>query len=156
MVEATLTHAAGTTERRAAIAMLDVLGPGSTRRITLGARKGCDAAEFVETLRTMCMTPHIAAKAKGAAIDGRTTRHAGYTARQRKRKLVEEPFGWGKMVRPLRKTMLRGLHRVRAQFTLTMAAHNLSRLLTRIMHEAEGGACAGRRACVFDRPFGSA
>ena len=128
VVEATLTHADGTAERRAAIDMLDALDPGSQRRITLGADKGYDAAEFVEKLRTMCVTPHIAAKAKGSAIDGRTTRHAGYAVSQRKRKLVEEPFGWGKTVGPIRKTMLRGDWAVRAQFTMTMAAYNLAKL----------------------------
>jgi transposase len=128
VVEATLTHADGTAERRAAIAMLDALDPGSTRRITLGADKGYDAAEFVAELRAMCVTPHIAAKAKGSGLDGRTTRHAGYAVSQRKRKLVEEPFGWGKTVGPIRKTMLRGLERVAAQFTLTMAAYNLAKL----------------------------
>ncbi len=128
VVEATLTHADGTAERRAAIDMLDALDPGSTRRITLGADKGYDAAEFVETLRRMCVTPHIAAKAKGSGLDGRTTRHAGYAVSQRKRKLVEEPFGWGKTVGPIRKTMLRGVKHVCAQFTLTMAAYNLARL----------------------------
>lgn len=128
VVEATLTHADGTAERRAAITMLDALDPGSSRRITLGADKGYDAAEFVADLRTMCVTPHIAAKAKGSAIDGRSTKHAGYAVSQRKRKLVEEPFGWGKTVGPIRKTMLRGLERVCAQFTLTMAAYNLAKL----------------------------
>ncbi|MCB1507196.1 MAG: IS5 family transposase [Hyphomicrobiaceae bacterium] len=128
VVETTLTYADGTAERRAAITMLDALDPGSTRRITLGADKGYDAAEFVEELRMMCVTPHIAAKAKGSAIDGRTTRHPGYAVSQRKRKLVEEPFGWGKTVGPIRKTMLRGMKRVCAQFTLTMAAYNLAKL----------------------------
>jgi transposase len=128
VVEATLTHADGTAERRAAIDMLDALDPGSTRRITLGADKGYDAADFVADLRRMCVTPHVAAKAKGSAIDDRTTRHAGYAVSQRKRKLVEEPFGWGKTVGPLRKTMLRGLDRVRTQFTLTMVAYNLAKL----------------------------
>ena len=70
----------------------------------------------------------MAAKARHSAIDARTTRHTGYAVSQRKRKLVEEPFGWGKTVGPLAKTMLRGLGRVSAQFTLTMAAYNLARL----------------------------
>ena len=74
----------------------------------------------------------IAAKATGSAVDGRTTRHAGYEVSQRKRKLIEEAFGWGKTVGPIRKTMLRGLDRVRAQFTLTMAAYNLAKL-TRLL-----------------------
>lgn len=128
VVEAELTHADGTAERRAAITMIDRAAPGSTRRITVGADKGYDAAEFVAELRRMCVTPHIAAKARHSAIDGRTTRHAGYKVSQQKRKLVEEPFGWGKVVGPLGKTMLRGLNRVGAQFTMTMTAYNLARL----------------------------
>jgi transposase len=127
-VAAHLTHADGTAERRAAIDMLNAHDPGSTRRITLGADKGYDAAEFVADLRTMCVTPHIAAKTKSSAIDARTTRHAGYAVSQKKRKLIEEAFGWGKTVGPIAKTMLRGLDRVRAQFTLTMAAYNLAKL----------------------------
>jgi transposase len=127
-VGAHLTYADGTAERRAALDMLDAHDPGSTRRITLGADKGYDAAEFVADLRQMCVTPHIAAKAKGSAIDARTTRHEGYAVSQRKRKLIEEAFGWGKTIGPIAKTMLRGLARVRAQFTLTMAAYNLAKL----------------------------
>jgi len=127
-VGATLTHADGTAERRAAIDLIDAHDPGSTRRITLAADKGYDAAEFVADLRRMCVTPHIAAKARGSAIDARTTRHEGYAVSQRKRKLIEEAFGWGKTVGPIAKTMLRGLDRVRAQFTLTMAAYNLAKL----------------------------
>lgn len=128
IVATALTHADGTAERRAALAMLNALDPGSTRRLTLGADKGYDTAAFVAELRRMCVTPHVAAKQKGSAIDGRTTRHAGYAVSQRKRKLIEEAFGWGKTVGPLRKTMLRGLARVGAQFTLTMAAYNLAKL----------------------------
>jgi hypothetical protein len=98
VVGAELTLAQGTAERSAALTMIDRPLPGSTRRITVGADKGYDAAEFVASLRQMCVTPHIAAKAKGSAIDGRTTRHAGYKVSQPKRKLVEEPFGCGKTV----------------------------------------------------------
>jgi IS5 family transposase len=128
VVEAELTHATGTAERAAAITMLDRASPGSTRRLTLGADKGYDDRSFVARLREMCVTPHVAAKAKSSAIDRRTTRHAGYGASQRKRKLAEEPFGWGKTVGPLAKTMLRGLKRVGAQFIMTMAACNLAKL----------------------------
>ena len=76
----------------------------------------------------MHVTPHIAAKKKGSAIDGRTTRHPGYAVSQKKRKQSEEAFGWGKTIGPIRKTMRRALDRVRAQFTLTMAAYNLAKL----------------------------
>jgi transposase len=128
IVEAELTQASGHAERTAAIAMIERHSPGSERRLTLGADKGYDSADFVAELRRMCVTPHVAAKAKGSAIDGRTTRHASYAVSQRKRKQVEEPFGWGKTVGQLRKTMLRGLARVGAQFALTMTAYNLARL----------------------------
>ena len=127
-VEAEMTHADGFGERAAAIAMLHAHDPGSTRRLTLGADKGYDDAGFVAELKTMCVTPHVAAKKKGSAIDGRTTRHPGYAISQKKRKQIEEAFGWGKTIGPIRKTMLRGLARVRAQFTLTMAAYNLAKL----------------------------
>jgi transposase len=128
VVAAELTHADGTAERRAALAMIERASPGSTRRITIGADKGYDDRGFVAKLRQMCVTPHVTAKSRRSAIDARTTRHAGYAMSQRKRKLVEEPFGWGKTVGPIAKTMLRGLNRVGAQFTLTMAAYNLARL----------------------------
>jgi transposase len=127
-VEAEMTHADGYGERKAAIEMLHRVDPGSTRRLTLGADKGYDDAGFVDDLRMMHVTPHIAARRKGSAIDGRTTRYPGYAVSQKKRKQIEEAFGWGKTVGPIRKTMLRGLERVRAQFTLTMAAYNLAKL----------------------------
>lgn len=128
IVGTALTHANGYAERAAALTMIERHSPGSERRLTLGADKGYDAADFVADLRRMCVTPHVAAKAKGSAIDGRTTRHAGYKVSQRKRKQVEEPFGWGKTIGQIAKTMLRGVETVGAQFTLNMAAFNLAKL----------------------------
>ena len=98
------------------------------QRVTLGADKGYDTEDFVNELRTMNVTPHVAAKAKGSAIDGRTTRHAGYAISQRIRKRIEEAFGWSKTIGPVAKTMLRGVERAGAQFTFTLAAYNLVRL----------------------------
>ncbi len=89
VVQADLTQADGRAERRAAIDMLDRHSPGSTRRLTLGADKGFDSADFVADLRRMCVTPHVARKARHSAIDGRTTRHAGYAASQKRRKKIE-------------------------------------------------------------------
>ena len=128
VVQADLTQADGRAERRAAIDMIDRHSPGSTRRLTLGADKGFDSADFVADLRRMCVTPHIARRARHSAIDGRTTRHSGYAASQKRRKKIEEPFGWAKTVGGMAQTMLRGVERVRARFTLTMAACNLARL----------------------------
>jgi hypothetical protein len=128
VVQADLTQADGRAERRATIEMIDRHSPGSTRRLTLGADKGFDSADFVADLRRMCVTPHVARKARHSAIDGRTTRHPGYAASQMRRKKIEEPFGWAKTVGGMAQTTLRGIERVRARFTLTMAACNLARL----------------------------
>jgi transposase len=128
IVQAELTHADGHAERRAALDMIHRHSPGSTRRLTLGADKGYDSADFVAELRKACVTPHVAQKARGSAIDGRTTRYAGYALSQRRRKKIEEPFGWTKTVGGMAQTVHRGLDRVRARFTLTMVACNLARL----------------------------
>ena len=128
VVQADLTHADGHGERRAALEMLNRHSPGSTRRLTLAADKGYDSADFVASLRRMVVTPHVAQKARYSAIDGRTTQHPGYALSQRRRKKIEEPFGWAKTVGGMAQTVHRGLDRVRAQFTMTMAACNLARL----------------------------
>ncbi len=128
IVQADLTQADGQAERRAALAMINRHSPGSTRRLTLGADKGYDSADFVTDLRQACVTPHVAQKARHSAIDGRTTRHEGYAASQKRRKKIEEPFGWAKTIGGMAQTVYHGVERVRARFTLTMAACNLARL----------------------------
>jgi len=129
VVETELGEASGTTERAAAKSMIVRHSPGS-RRITLGADKAYDAAEFVADLRAFNVTPHIAQNAsnRASAIDGRTTRHPGYAISQQKRKRTEEPFGWGKTIGGLARPMLRGAKRLAFKFTLTMAAYDLVRL----------------------------
>ena len=130
VVNARLTLATGTAEREAALAMAKEL-PGGTRRLTLGADKGYDAAGFVESLRELNVTPHVAQNVtehRGSNVDGRTTRHAGYAISQRKRKRVEEVFGWLKTVGTLRKTRHRGHRTVEWVFTLAVAAYNLVRI----------------------------
>lgn len=128
VVQAELTKAEGNAERSAALDMVHHHSPGSCRRLTLGADKGYDSADFVDDLRQACVTPHVAQKTRSSAIDERTTRHPGYATSQRCRKKIEETFGWAKTVGPMAQTMLRGVERVSAQFTLTMAACNLARL----------------------------
>ena len=122
------TEANGTAERKAALEMIDRQAPGTSNQLTLGADKAYDAREFVADLRQKCVTPHVAQKARSSAIDGRTTRHAGYAVSQRKRKLVEEAFGWAKTIAGCAKVKVRGLARVGFHFTLAMAAYNLIRL----------------------------
>src|SRR5690606_2859423 len=105
VVDACLTLADGYAERVAALRMIE---PRADRphSITLGADKGYDSAGFVNDLRTMGVTPHVAQNLSGrrSAIDGRTTRHTGYATSQRIRKRIEEVFGWIKTVAGQRKT----------------------------------------------------
>jgi len=110
--------------------MVDDLARPEGRRITLGADRAYDTRDFVSDLRDHCVTPHVAQNTSGrrSAIDGRTTRHAGYAASQRVRKRIEEVFGWVKSAAGQGKTRFRGLARVRFAFTLTVAAYNLIRL----------------------------
>jgi transposase len=123
------TQADGTAERDAAILMADDLR-GPKRRITLGGDKAYDVKEYVSTVREMGVTPHVMQNTNGrrSAIDGRTTRHAGYAISLSKRWLVEKPFGWMKQIGPLRKVKLRGLAKVDWVFVFSCAAYNLMRI----------------------------
>src|SRR5262245_36681210 len=94
VVKADASEANGTAERTMAAELIARHAPGSVRRLTLGADKAYDTSRFVAELRRMCLTPHVAQKAISSAIDARTTRHRGYRQSQRRRKLVEEAFGW--------------------------------------------------------------
>jgi transposase len=128
VIAATVTKATGTAEREAAEAMVKEISDG--HRITLGADKAYDTADFVATMRHQGVTPHVTqnTKRRRSAIDGRTTRHAGYTLSQRVRKRIEEVFGWAKVVGGQRKTRYRGTARVGWMFTLSVAAYNLIRM----------------------------
>jgi len=128
IVQADATSATSRAERAAALAMVERHDPGSQRRLTLAADKGYDTRAFVAECRRLCVTPHVAAKVRHSAIDGRTTRHASYAASQRKRKLIEEAFGWAKTIAGVAKVKVRGLKRVRHCFTLAMTAYNLIRM----------------------------
>ena len=100
------------------------------KAITLAADKAYDAEDFVNELRSMNATPHVAQNTNGrsSAIDGRTTRHAGYAASQRIRKRIEEAIGWIKTVAGQERTKFRGRERVGWGFTFAAAAYNLARL----------------------------
>jgi len=129
VVDTQLVICGGTAERDAAMLMAERVE--GTERITLGADKGYDTKDFVKEMRGMNVTPHVSQNVKragGSAIDARTTRHAGYEVSQRKRKRIEEVFGWIKTVGNLRKTRHRGLETVAWVFTFTATAYNLVRM----------------------------
>jgi transposase len=129
IVSSLVWEATGTAERDAAMAMLQDV-PGN-ERVTVGGDKGFDTAEFVRECRNMRVTPHVAqnlARRGGSAIDGRTTQHAGYHISQKKRKRIEECFGWLKTIALLRKVRHRGTLKVDWIFAFACAAYNLVRM----------------------------
>ena len=129
MVDTELLQCNGTAERDAAMLMAERMD--GDERVTLAADKGYDTKDFVKEMRHLKVTPHVSQNVRrrgGSAIDGRTTRHDGYKVSQRKRKRIEEVFGWLKTVGALRKTRHRGLFKVGWVFTFAAAAYNLVRM----------------------------
>jgi len=128
VVDVELTQATGRGEREAALGMLDRRCPRG--RATLGADRGYDSRDFIAACRERSVTPHVAQHQarRRSAVDGRVTRHAGYAQSQRRRKVVEEVFGWMKTVGGLRKLRYAGRSRNRLCLQLTAAAYNLLRI----------------------------
>lgn len=129
LIDFRVDQADGQAEWRNALTMLEQVA--GNRRITVGGDKGYDVHGFVEACRKLGVTPHVAqhlSRNGGSAIDARTTRPVGYVISQRKRKLVEEIFGWGKTVGNFRKTRLIGLAKNKLAGFMVAAAYNLVRL----------------------------
>jgi hypothetical protein len=100
IVDTEVEHVTGTAERDSALAMLE-RQPKRKKRRTVGADKLYDTKDFVAGCRELDFTPHVAraiTDQRGSAINGRTTPHEGYKVSQRKRKLVEQGFGWDKTI----------------------------------------------------------
>ena len=148
IVQAQVTQADGRAERKAALKMIHRHSPGLTRRLTPGADKGYDSADFVADLQQASVTPHVARKSRHSAIAGRTTRHPGYAVSQRRRKKIEEPFGWAKTLGNLAQTMLRGVNRLSAQFIRNHAAQAVVRRLF-ALRMRRANAMAGALAVVI-------
>jgi len=125
-IDSRLTEATSRSEREAGMEMARVVAGG--HGVTLGADKAYDTREFVRVLRELRITPHVAAKKRYSALDRRTTRHETYQTSQKKRKRVEEIFGWLKTIALLRKTRHRGKRRVGWMLRFALAAYNLVRM----------------------------
>jgi transposase len=129
IVNSEVFEANGTAERDAALVMLEQIT--GTKQVTVGGDKGYDTADFVAECRNLKVTPHVAqnlGRRGGSAIDARTTQHVGYAISQRKRKRIEECFGWLKTIALLRKVRHRGIFKVGWVFTFAAAAYNLVRM----------------------------
>jgi transposase len=141
VMEVAITQAGGRAEGEAA---LEMLGRQKRRRRTVGADKGYDSADFVAGCRALGVTPQVAKRTnkRRSAIDGRVTRHEGYAVSQRKRKRVEEIFGWIKTVGGGRKLRYIGIARNQLWAELTAAAYNLVRMARIAFQEQPRGAVA--------------
>jgi transposase len=128
LVDTMVTLADGTAERDAAVLMASQIA--GVKQVTLGGDKNYDTQELVRDLREMKVTPHVAQNDtnRRSAINGRTTQHVGYAISQKKRKRIEESFGWMKTIGMLKKVKLRGLEKVSWLFTFVAAVYNLYRL----------------------------
>jgi transposase len=138
VVDTELLQPSGLAERDAAMMMAQRIE--GTERATVAGDKGYDTRDFVTAMRSLNVTPHVAQNEKrrgGSAIDGRTTRHEGYKISQRKRKRIEEVFGWMKTVGMLRKTRHRGVFTVGWVFTFAAAAYNLVRMRNLLLPAAQ-------------------
>jgi transposase len=135
-VDGCVLLASGHAERAAALALLGARANDGP--VTVGADKGYDTRDFVAAIRLLRVTPHVAQNTSGrrSAIDGRTTRHPGYVVSQRRRKRVEEIFGWLKTIGLMRQTRYRGTRRVDWMFTFALAVYNLVRVRNLAMYAA--------------------
>ena len=135
VVNAMVTQASGFAERDAAKDMINAARQATIDpdvEVTLGADKGYDAAEFIEELQRMKVTPHVAQNKSGrrSAVPDEIAATEGYALSQRKRKLIEQGFGWAKLIGPIRQVMVRGMKKVDQIFVLPMAVYNLVRMRT--------------------------
>jgi len=139
VVAACATQSSTTAEREAALRMLDERGrsPGQIHRqtpsITLGADKLYQERHFVEELRRRKVIPHIAEYQSNAAwpnwLTAEEREDPGFARSQKKRRLVEMVFGWGKLGGILRQVKVRGVRKVDWLFRLVATAANLVRLV---------------------------
>jgi transposase len=132
VVSTEYTQATGTAEREAGLKMITKVAKKASGPVTLGADKSYDTKDFIAGARELNVVPHVAqnTKSRSSAIDLRTTRHPGYAVSQRKRKLIEEAFGWIKTIGLMRKTRHKGLERGGWMFTFANALYDLVRIRT--------------------------
>jgi transposase len=128
ITQVAVTQANGFAERNAAKEMVKRQKGKRNKRITVAGDKGFDTADFVGDMREMNVTPHVASKKKGTAVDGRTTRHDSYKQSIKDRKKIEEFFGWAKVIAGFRKLKYVGLEKIRFYFSLAAGCYNLVKL----------------------------
>jgi transposase len=128
LMDLRVSPANGTAEREYGLRMISDLA--GQQRVTIGADRGYDSRDFIETCRSLDATPHVAQSTNGrrSGIDGRTTHHPGYSASQKARRRIEKTFGWLKSYGGLRRSRFRGVARTQLAAQLAAAAYNLLRM----------------------------
>jgi transposase len=139
VVAACATQSSATAEREAALAMLEQRGRSAekvgehTPPITMGADKHYQEEKFIVELRRRKVMPHVAEYATNDKwpnwLSEEERQHPGFAISQKKRKLVEKVFGWGKLDSILRQVKLRGEKKVNWFFRLLATAANLVRMV---------------------------
>ena len=134
VVTACATQSSTAAEREAALAMLDQMYPRAPDQpITLGADKLYQERKFIEGLRQRRVVPHVAEYSPSPKwpnfLSEAERNDPGFPVSQKKRKLVERVFGWGKLDSVMRKIKLHGLRRVDWFFRFLATAHNLVRMV---------------------------
>jgi transposase len=132
VVAACVTQSSTKAEREAALQMLGEISAGG-RRITLGADKGYQEREFLERLRQRRVVPHVAEyggkpRPWFGGLREEERSDPGFEQSQKKRKRVEQVFGWVKQVAGMWQTKFRGRTRVEWMFRLAVSALNLRRM----------------------------
>jgi transposase len=139
VVEAEASQATGKAEVETSERMLrQVRKRVGKKRLTVGEDKGYDRKEHIQSLRQMRITPHVSVNTSSGSglIDGRTYCKAGYAVSQRKRKRIEETFGWDKVIGGLRRLQHVGLEMADFHINLTSAAYNLVRMVKLVPNPA--------------------
>ena len=129
---ACVTQSSQRAEREAGLHMVQQISDGK-RRITLGADKGYQEERFIAGLRERQVVPHVAEYAVVSRqwpnwLRPEERADPGFQQSQKKRKRVEQVFGWIKHVAGMRQTKFRGRRRVEWMFQLAVAALNLRRM----------------------------
>src|SRR5262249_30492597 len=139
VVEAEATLATGRAEVESSERMLKRLRRRvGQKRLTVGEDKGYDRKTHIQALRQLKITPHVSVNTTNGSglLDGRTYCKPGYTISQRKRKRIEETFGWDKLIGGLRRLRHVGLKMADFHLKLTSAAYNLVRMVKLVPNPA--------------------
>lgn len=131
IVQCAVTEATGTAERAVLPTLIEAARALGLEPATLGADKGYDTYGCVAATEALGVTPHFAryvTPTHPSAISAELADTPDYALSQRRRKRVEEIFGWLKTTGGLRRSRVRGVKRTEQLAQWAAAAYNLVRM----------------------------